>query len=229
VVAEQCHSVATTIYSLFLGKPPRSLAVVSSASRDGKTLTCVNLAAALSARGKRVLLVDADLRRGRLHTLFTLPRVGGLFELATGQIEAAAAIRKTFIPNVDVIPCGEVPDKVAPARVLELPHLRTVVATLRDQYDLVLFDTAPVPMVSDVLVMKDLFDGAVGVFRAGQTSVRISSEMERHLAAMRVPFLGWVLNGVSEKELRGRYYSRYGYGAYGAYGAYEQKRGEERS
>ncbi len=218
-IAEQCHAISTAAYSLFLERAPRTLAVVSSTSNDGKTLTSINLAATLSARGKRVLLIDLDLRRGRLHSLFKLPRRDGLFELATGHIDIAAAVRQTFIPNVNVICCGEVPDKVAPARVLELPHLREVLAQLSEKYDLLLFDTPPLPMVSDVLLLKDVIDGAIGVFRAGRSSMRLAATMERQLIGARVNFLGWVLNGVARAELQRRYYRRYGYGA-----AYEEPR-----
>lgn len=213
LVAEQCHSLATTVYSLFLGKPPRAIALVSPASNDGKTLSCVNLASAFSARGKRVLLVDCDLRRGTLHKVFGLPRGDGLFELATGHLSTEQAPRRTFIPNVDVITCGEVPDQLAPAKVIELPQLRECMAVLCGRYDLVIYDTPPVPMVTDVLVMGDLVDGMVGVFRAGQTSLRVAGAMERQLTDHKVNFLGWVLNGVSEASLRSRYYRRYGYGS----------------
>jgi tyrosine-protein kinase Etk/Wzc len=170
------------------------------------------LAAAAAARGKRVLIVDADLRRGRLHTLFRMSKRGGLFELATQQISGTEATRGTSIPNVDAITCGDVPEKVSPVRVLELPELRRAIAELKARYDLILIDTAPVPMVSDVLVLGDLVDGAVGVFRAGQTSTRLGREMTRQLAFARLNFIGWVLNGVSEAELKKRYYYRkYGY------------------
>jgi capsular exopolysaccharide synthesis family protein len=216
-VSEQCHSLATTMYSLFLDKVPRVIALASPASGDGKTLTSVNLASALSARGKRVLIIDCDLRRGSLHKLFGLARGSGVFELATGQLTTADAPRRTFVPNVDVITCGEVPDKVAPTKVLELPQLRTCIATLRERYDLIIIDTPPVPMVSDVLVMRDMLDGLLGVFRAGQTSARVGSAMERHLGDHKLNFLGWVLNGVDKDALLYRYYRRYGYGARDTY------------
>jgi capsular exopolysaccharide synthesis family protein len=213
VVAEQCHSIATNAYSLFLTGPPRALAVVSSGSNDGKTFLCTHLAVAAAARGKRVLLIDGDLRRGRLHTMFRLTRGGGLYELATEQLAIDGAARATGLTNVDVMTCGEIPEKLSPLRVLELQSLRRSVELLKQRYDLLVFDTAPVGMVSDALVMRDMMDGALGVFRASRTSTRSARELARQLAFARINFLGWILNDVSDAELRDRYYYRkLGYG-----------------
>src|SRR5262249_16935207 len=157
----QFHGVATNLFSLFLDREPRSIMVVSAAMDEGKTLMSVTLAATLAARGKRVLLVDADLRRGRLHKLFCVSKAGGLFELVMGRITPEEAIRQTSIPNVDLITTGAVPEKVSPVRVLELEGYKTAVANLRERYDLVVFDTPPVGVVSDAQLIGGLVDGAV--------------------------------------------------------------------
>ena len=225
VVAEQCQSFTTQIYSLFLDAPPRVLMVVSSAVEDGKTLVAANLALTAAARGKRVLLVDADLRRGRLHKLFQLSRKGGLFELVTQKISLSEATRRTFIPNVDVVPTGEVPEKLSPVRVFEHKELAGVFATMREQYDLIVLDTPPVPLVSDAMLLSGLVDGAIGVARAGKTSRKLANRLREQLVLARVNFLGWVLNDVPESELKSKYYYRYGYGRGYAYS--QEKRPEE--
>ena len=125
LVAEQCQSFTTQIMSLFMDKPPRALMVVSAAVEDGKTLVAMHLASTVAARGKRVLIVDADLRRGRLHRMFQLGRGGGMYELVTQKITLDEACRRTWIPNVDVMTTGEVPLKLSPLRVFEHPELGT--------------------------------------------------------------------------------------------------------
>jgi polysaccharide biosynthesis transport protein len=212
VIAEQCHSFTTQIFSQFLDQPPRALMVASSSIEEGKTLVAVNLAATAAARGKRVLLIDADLRRGRLHKLFQLSRSGGVYELVTKTITIEEATRRTWIPNVDIITTGDVPDKLSPLRIFEHKDLATIVEQLKQRYDLIVFDTAPVPLVSDALLLSGLVDGAVGVARARRTSRALTRKLAEHLIGARVNFLGWVLNDIPASELKSQYYYRYGYG-----------------
>ena len=219
-IAEQFHGVATNLFSLFLDREPRAIMVVSAAMDEGKTLMSVTLAATLAARGKKVLLVDADLRRGRLHRLFTVPKGGGLFELVMGRVTPEEAIRATSIPNVDLITTGAVPDKVSPVRVLELEGCGAAIAQLKERYDLVVFDTPPVGVVSDAQLIGGLVDGAVGVVRSGRTSRRLARTAASLLSLARVNLVGWIVNDVSEALLRsGYYYKKYGH-EYARYGYY---------
>jgi capsular exopolysaccharide synthesis family protein len=212
ITAEQCHSLTTQIYSLFNDLKPRVLMVASASVEDGKTLTAVNLASTVAARGKRVLLIDADLRRGRMHRIFRLNREGGLYELVAERITLEQATRRTWIPNVDIITTGEIPYTLSPLRVLEHKDLEKILEQLKGRYDLILIDTAPTPLVSDALLLGGLVDGAIGVLRVRKTSRALTRKLAEHLLAARVPFLGWVLNDIPEAELKSKYYYRYGYG-----------------
>ena len=217
LVAEQCQSFTTQIFSLFMDKPPRALMVVSAAVEDGKTLVTLHLASTVAARGKRVLIIDADLRRGRLHRMFQLGRGGGLYELVTQKITLDEACRSTWIPNVDVVTTGEVPLKLSPLRVFEHEELGRVLEALKDRYDLVVIDTPPVPLVSDALLLADHVDGAVAVVRAKKTSRALTRRLTDQLVGARVNLLGWLLNDLSAAELKSKYYYRYGYGRGYAY------------
>lgn len=217
-IAEQCQSLATQIYSQFMDTPPRALMVVSSAVEDGKTLVALNLAASVAARGKRVLLVDGDLRRGRLHKVFQLGRAGGLYELVIQKVTLDEAIRRTWIPNVDVITSGEVPQKLSPLRVFEHAELSRVVAQLKERYDLVVFDTAPIPLVSDAILLGPLVDGALAVARARKTSYALARRLASYAGTARVNLVGWVLNDISPSEMSSKYYYRYGYARGYGYG-----------
>jgi capsular exopolysaccharide synthesis family protein len=217
LVAEQCQSFTTQIFSLFMDKPPRALMVVSAAIEDGKTLVALHLASTVAARGKRVLIIDADLRRGRLHRTFQLGRGGGMYELVTQKITADEACRRTWIPNVDVVTTGDVPLKLSPLRVFEHPELGRVLAGLKERYDLVVIDTPPVPLVSDALLLADHVDGAVAVARAKKTSRALTRRLTEQLVGARVNLVGWLLNDLSAAELKSKYYYRYGYGRGYAY------------
>ena len=217
LIAEQCHSFTTQIFAQFMDKPPRALMVVSAAVEDGKTLVALHLAATVAARGKRVLLVDADLRKGRLHRLFQLGRGGGLYELVTQQVTPDEAIRRTWIPNVDIVTTGDVPLKLSPLRVFEHPELGATIAALKSRYDLVVFDTPPVPLVSDALLLAGSVDGAVAVARAKKTSRALTRRLAEQLTGGRVNLIGWLLNDLRAADLKSKYYYRYGYGRGYAY------------
>jgi tyrosine-protein kinase Etk/Wzc len=203
--------------SLFMDKPPRALMVVSAAVEDGKTLVTLHLASTLAARGKRVCIIDADLRRGRLHRMFQLGRGGGLYELVTQKITMDEACRRTWIPNVDVITTGDVPMKLSPLRVFEHPELGRVLEALKDRYDLLVIDTPPVPLVSDALLLADHIDGAIAVARAKKTSRALTRRLTEQLVGARVNLVGWLLNDLTPAELKSKYYYRYGYGRGYAY------------
>ncbi|MGZ3429400.1 MAG: CpsD/CapB family tyrosine-protein kinase, partial [Polyangia bacterium] len=217
LVAEQCQSFTTQIFSLFMDKAPRALMVVSAAIEDGKTLVALHLASTVAARGKRVLIIDADLRRGRLHRMFQLGRAGGMYELVTQKITIDEACRRTWIPNVDVVTTGEVPLKLSPLRVFEHPELGRVMEALKERYDLVVIDTPPVPLVSDALLLADHVDGAVAVARAKKTSRALTRRLTEQLVGARVNLVGWLLNDLTAAELKSKYYYRYGYGRGYAY------------
>ena len=217
LVAEQCQSFTTQIMSLFMDKPPRALMVVSAAVEDGKTLVTLHLASTVAARGKRVCIIDMDLRRGRLHRLFQLGRGGGLYELVTNKITMDEACRRTWIPNVDVITTGDVPLKLSPLRVFEHPELGRVLAGLKDKYDMLVIDTPPIPLVSDALLLGEHVDGAIAVARAKKTSRALTRRLTEQLVGARVNLVGWLLNDLTAAELKSKYYYRYGYGRGYAY------------
>jgi capsular exopolysaccharide synthesis family protein len=225
LVAEQCHSFTTQIFSMFMDKPPRMLMVVSAAVEDGKTLVALHLASAAAARGKRVLLVDGDLRRGRLHKIFQLGRGGGLYELVTQQVTLTEATRRTWISNVDVMTQGDVPLKLSPVRVFEHEAFPGVMEQMKAAYDLVIFDTPPVPLVSDALLLANVVDGAVAVARAKKTSRALTRRLADQLLSSHVNLVGWLLNDLTPAELKSKYYYRYGYGRGYAYHYAEEKTG----
>jgi tyrosine-protein kinase Etk/Wzc len=220
------QAIPTTFYSLFLGAPPRTFAVVGIGMSEGKTLTAMLFVIAVALRGRRCLIVDTDLRRGRLHRLCGVPRSGGLYETVMGKVELGQAIRSTAFAGVDVLVTGEMPEKLSPARLLESAEFRKIVETVRERYDLVVFDTPPLSLVGDAQIIGSHCDCVVPVARFQKTRRRGVRRLIDQLARSGVQVPGFIITDVDLRSVEyGYYYSRaygykhkYGYGYGGSQG-----------
>jgi tyrosine-protein kinase Etk/Wzc len=185
----------------------------------GKSFISANFAAVLSAGGKRVLLIDADMRKGHIHKSFGLPRGRGLSELITGSQTLEQVLHKNVIPQLDLITTGTLPPN--PAELLMSPATVQLLQTLSDQYDIVLIDTPPVLAVSDTQVIASAAGTVFLVAREATTSLGELQESSKRLAQSGVAVRGVLLNGVNIIKRRygdgggyGLKYSRYRYTNY---------------
>jgi succinoglycan biosynthesis transport protein ExoP len=217
-VTEACHTVATNIFSLFLKTPPRVLMLASASPQQGKTLLTLSLANSVAARGRRVVVVDADLRRGRLHKVFGLPRQGGLYEILNQELPYQECLRETTSPNVSLLTAGSFPEKMNPLRVLELEDFARLAAQLRQDFDLVLFDTPPVGLVADAIHIGAVCDGAVAVARFRKASRRALRAAVQQLETSRVRVVGCVINDLDLRSHQYGYYRAHGLGYRLGYG-----------
>jgi capsular exopolysaccharide synthesis family protein len=223
--AEHGHAISTNLYSVFLKNPPRSIAVVGASPEEGKSFVAASVASTVASRGRKVLLVDCDLRRGRLHSTFGVPRADGIYEILTAEVSLDKAIRQTGIPNVDVLPTGMVPEKINPIRLLELPDFQRLVQQLEERYDLVVFDTPPLSLVSDVQIIGPLCDGALVVARYGRSTRRSMRSLVNQLRKAHCEVAGVVINDVDTNSSQYQYYYRnYGYSYQYGYGSEEAGR-----
>ena len=174
----------------------------------GKSFTSVNFAAVLGAAGKRVLLVDADLRKGYVHQYFGQERARGLSELISGSILAEQAIRREVLPNVDLIATGVLPPN--PAELLLSPATPKTLEDLASRYDIVLLDTTPILAVSDATALAS---HAGSVFLLARAEISTLGELEE--SAKRLRQSGARINGVIFNDLSATS-RRYG-GKYGSY------------
>jgi capsular exopolysaccharide synthesis family protein len=176
----------------------RTVAFTSPLSREGKTVTAANLALSAAWRGRKVLLIDADLRRGMTHQLFGISRERGLAEVLAGTTQLTQAIRIIPLGNgatVHVLPCG---DRTGhPAGLFRSGGMSGLLEAFRARYDLVIVDTPPVNLVSDSLILSQLVDGVVLVARAGQTDSTSLAQASRHLQGAGAPLLGVLLNDIN--------------------------------
>jgi tyrosine-protein kinase Etk/Wzc len=190
--------------SLALVRPndvPRTVAFTSPLSREGKTINAANLALSSARRGKRVMLIDADLRRGMIHHLFGISQDRGLAEVLAGRVSLEQAVRCLPLgegTEVHILPCGMT--DVHPATALRPDALRDLLTRLEPHYDLILIDSPPVNLVSDPLVVANMVDGVVLVARAGQTESDALAEAANHLREAGAPVLGVLLNDIDLKR-----------------------------
>lgn len=177
----------------------------------GKSFISGNFAAIMAQSGKRVLLVDADLRKGHLHRSFGLPREGGLAELLAGSISAQKAIHSEVIQNLDVLTTGQLPTN--PADMLMSETLAHLLDALSSQYDLVVIDSPPVLVAADTVALAPKCGAVLLVARSDQSRMGEITESARRLAQGGKTVTGVVFNGMDTSR---RYSGKYGY-RYGSY------------
>ncbi|WP_399679376.1 polysaccharide biosynthesis tyrosine autokinase [Xenophilus sp.] len=183
----------------------------------GKSFISANFAATLAHAGKRVLLIDADLRKGHLQKLLGLPREGGLSELLSGELTAQQAVHANVLPNLDMLTTGKLP--VNPADMLMSDTFARMLDTLSAAYDTVIVDTPPVLVAADTAAVAPHCGVVLLVARADQTQMGELNESARRLAQGGKRASGVVFNGM---DLTRRHYGSYGY-RYGGYRYAEYK------
>lgn len=212
----ECFKILRTNLTLaHAGEPPRAVAVLSPGPEEGKTLVNANLAISLAEAGRKVLLVDADLRKSSVRKIFGMAngRETGLPLALTGQAPWRAMVQPSGTENLDLLTNTVTPPN--PAELLGSAAMRKLVGELKQAYDYVVFDGAPVLPVTDSVVLSTFLDGVVLMVRWDQTRTSEVRRALEGLSAVKAPVLGTLLNYVkSKKGLYGYGYSRYGYGKY---------------
>lgn len=211
IMSEIYDTLATVLLSTPSERPSRIFMVTSTNPQEGKTVTSINLAVAFARQGKRTLLVDGDMRVPSIHTSLTLPSSPGLSEVLSGavQITSEGVLQDCEVPNLKVLACGVQPE--SPYELLDPSRTGAVAAQLREQFDVVVFDTPPILRTGDALKISTLVDQTVFVVESGRTEQRQASWAKRLLTNVGARVAGVVLNrAVTETE---EYYYYYGTGA----------------
>jgi len=199
----------------------RVIAITSAAPREGKTTTASNLAATFASTGQSVLLIDADMRQGRLDAVFGCEDHKGLSEVLNGSTTLPDACAASGVEHLTLLGVGHRPSN--PAELLNSPRFAEVLAEARHLFDWVIVDTPPILAVADASVIARLTDGVLFVVMADQTSCESAQAALDELDRTRVVFVGGVLNRVN---LTGHsyYYSRYYRPEYSKYYAQSESR-----
>ncbi len=207
--AESYRSLRTALELVGQSTPFRTLLVTSPGAQEGKTTVLINLAVLFWELGRRVLVVDSDLRRGCLHRVFGVPRSPGLTDLILGKADTLFPIHE-LKPGFSVMTRGLPYDK--PGVLLGSPALRQAMGLFQDRADIVLLDSSPLLPVSDTLKLVSAVDGLLVVVRAGLTQRQDAARVRKLLQTSRANVLGVAVNGVQDYRHRGAAYD-YDYGA----------------
>jgi protein-tyrosine kinase len=200
-VAEQFRTLRARLDSAGSERPLRTLALTSAVSGEGKTLSAVNLALVMAMSvGKRVLLVDCDLRKPKVHAALNLNPECGLAEVLTGQASLDRALTKVEGTNLEALPVRSTPGN--PSELLASERMRALVQELSQRYDHVIFDLPPALALPDAKIVSELTDGLILVVRADETP---QQDVEATLDLLdRRRVLGVLLNGaVTDTERYG--------------------------
>lgn len=207
--AEAYRMLRTNLQFASVGRDLEVLLVSSPSEGEGKSTTVANLGAALAKIGKSVVLVDADLRRPRLHQIFRLVNNVGLTTALLGdERNYEHLLHKTTVPGLRVLTAGPLPPN--PAELLDSQRMRQLIAELKAQADIVILDSPPVTLVSDTAILATQADGVLLVLRHGKTRRELAKRAVKTLRQVNAYFAGVVLNGVPLKSIAGYNYN-YGY------------------
>jgi polysaccharide biosynthesis transport protein len=209
-VSEAFSSIRTLLLFSTAGRPPKVMMVTSPRSGEGKTTTLLNTAISLTRSGGRVIVVDADMRRPRLHKILKVDNSVGLSSFLSGNAELGRdLIKKTEIPGIDVLPSGPIPPNAS--QLLGSYRLRELIEGLYPLYSFILFDTAPMIGLSDAAITSTQTDGVILVVRYGQTPREAAQQAGKILAGLNARVLGVVLNAMNETTLKYSYHYQYYY------------------
>ena len=208
---ESLRSLRTALQFAMLDATSNRIIITGATPGVGKSFVSANFAAILASAGKRVLLVDADLRKGHLNQAFGVPRGRGLSEVVAGSLKVSDAVRRNLLPNLDLITTGVLPPN--PAEVMMSGALTALLQTLSAQYDYVLIDTPPVLVAADTAAVAAQAGTVLLVARAGQSLMGELHEASKRLAHAGKNVTGVLLNGL---DLSRRHYGSYAY-RYGGY------------
>jgi len=208
--SEQYKGLRTALMLSTVGGPPQKVLVTSSFSGEGKTTTAVNLALVLAQSDKRVVLVDCDLRKPRLHKIFNLRNKHGVSTYLAGRNVGEDLLSRGPLPNLAVVTSGPIPPN--PSELLSAERMKTLLENLRTQFDIIICDSPPLLSVTDARLLSRLFDGTIMVAQGARTTYEVVRRSLKMLQGRDCHVLGLVINALDLKK-HDYYYHQY-YAAY---------------
>lgn len=204
-IVESYKSARSNIMFSLSAEDQKVFAVTSYSKGEGKSTVSANLAISFSKMERRVLLIDSDLRRPNVHNIFKLENNIGLSNVIGKMAEFDDAVQRNVLPCLDILPSGTIPPN--PSELVCSPRFEKLMARLQEEYDYIIFDTPPIGVVADALLLKDMIAGFVVVLRERSTT---HGDIQNLLDSVKLAdskILGFVKVGCTgSKKRSGRYY-----------------------
>jgi capsular exopolysaccharide synthesis family protein len=207
--AEAYRMLRTSLLLSTAGHPPRTMLVTSGQPGDGKTTTAFNAAIAFTQLGARVVIVDCDMRKPRIHKMVQSKKKRGLSTFLSGGGELDDFIHPTPVPNLSVLQCGHVPPN--PSELISSDKMRELLGLLTERFDYVILDSPPLATVTDPMILSTLVDGVILVVKSGKSKSELVRRACQDLNGVGAKILGVVLNDLDIRREGYDYYNYYRY------------------
>ncbi|MFK4367673.1 capsular exopolysaccharide synthesis family protein [Bacillus sp. RC55] len=201
-ISEQYRNIRTNIEFASVDTNLHSLMVTSANPSEGKTTTTANMAVVFAQQGKKVLLIDADMRKPAMHQMFQVDNIFGLTNVLTHSERLEKCVQTTLVDNLHFLACGPIPPN--PAELLGSKSMKELLGQAYSMYDLVIFDLPPILAVTDAQIMANVCDASILVIRSESTEKETAVKAKGLLESAKGKLLGVVLND-RERE-QGLYY-----------------------
>ncbi|WP_138419850.1 CpsD/CapB family tyrosine-protein kinase [Aquibacillus sediminis] len=205
-ISEQYRTIRTNLQFSSVDTELRSMLITSSGPAEGKSSVVSNLAIVFAQQGKKVLLIDADMRKPTMHYTFRLDNRQGLSSVLVGETALAETVVNSGVDNLDILSCGPIPPN--PSELLGSKAMGKMLKEAMANYDLVIFDTPPVLAVTDAQILANICDGVLMVVRSKKTEYEAAKKAQQSLEPAKAKMLGVVLNDREQKK--SNYYYYYG-------------------
>lgn len=208
-VEEAIRTLRTNIQFCNTDKAVKTICLTSCIPNEGKSSTSINLAVSMARDGKKVLHIDADMRKPRTYKDVISKLNVGLSNYLSGMVELEEAISSTNIENLNVMVCGPKPPN--PAELLGTERFRLMLADLKDRYDYVIVDTPPLGSMIDAAIIASLTDGTILLIEYNTVDYKKASMVKEQLEKANARILGVVINKIPRREFKSYYYYDYDY------------------
>lgn len=210
-ISEAYRTIRTNIEYSNVDKEIKSILVTSSQQNEGKSTVIANLAVSFAAmEGKKILVVEGDLRNPTTHRMFNISNTHGITDVLTGQKSFDECVNKTEVNGLDVLTCGKIPPN--PAEMLASNKMKIFLESLKDYYDYIFIDAPPIGIITDAGILSTYTDGSILVVASKEVDIEMAQIAKERLDKVGANILGVVLNKFEDTNGSYGYYNYY-YGA----------------
>lgn len=207
ITTEQYRTIRTNINFSMPGPDTQTILFTSASKEEGKSTTSCNMAIVFAEAGKRVLLVDADMRRPTLHHTFQMPNKIGLSNLLLNKGRLQDSVKRSGVPGLDLLLCGQIPPN--PAELLSTPKLDELLDEMKSKYDIIIIDSPPLLSVTDSKILANKCDATVLVVNTGKSEKESVVKARDALVTSKAFIMGVVMNNYQVTK-DNYYYQNYG-------------------